>query len=122
MYPRSPASSCASGRRAWKVSRVGRGWRRRWGHSCGCTWCGGRGTVLDALRMKEAIAEGGSQFDVGRGDEAYKSGYGTRVEGNTRVLLATGDLRSRVAYAMLLAHIRQWARVARTGLTRSEAI
>jgi CelD/BcsL family acetyltransferase involved in cellulose biosynthesis len=68
------------------------------------------GTVLDALRIQQAIAEGAKQFDMGRGAEDYKSGYGVRIERNTRVLLGTNAPRSLLAYTLLLRHIRRQPR------------
>ena len=65
------------------------------------------GTVLDAMRLEQAIIEGARLFDMGRGDEEYKTGYGVRVERNTRVLIGSNTLRSRIAYAVLLARIRR---------------
>ncbi len=59
------------------------------------------GTVLDALRIEQAIKEGARVLDFGRGDEAYKSGFGATNSQNTRVLMATGAPRSRAAFALM---------------------
>ena len=77
------------------------------------------GTVLDALRIQEAIKEGARQFDFGRGEEAYKSGFGTRVERNTRVLIAVATPRSFAAYTLL--RMRIWMRGRRTEVASTDS-
>lgn len=70
-------------------------------------WAGSRpGTVLDALRIRAAIAEGAREFDFGRGDEAYKSGFGGAAYQTARLVLANGGPRSRLAFALLGRRLR----------------
>jgi CelD/BcsL family acetyltransferase involved in cellulose biosynthesis len=64
------------------------------------------GTVLDTLRIVEAIKEGARYFDFGRGDEEYKSGFGVTIYRNRRVLLATRAPRSMAALTLLSWRIR----------------
>ncbi len=70
-------------------------------------WAASRpGTVLDALRIEQAIKEGARLLDFGRGDEAYKSGFGATNSQNRRVLMATGAPRSRAAFALMMLRNR----------------
>jgi CelD/BcsL family acetyltransferase involved in cellulose biosynthesis len=59
------------------------------------------GTLLDAARIKQAIAEHAAVLDFGRGDEAYKSGFGVTTYRTTRLLLGNTAPRSRAAYGLL---------------------
>jgi hypothetical protein len=70
-------------------------------------WSNSRpGTVLDSLRIQRAIEEGAQRFDFGRGDEPYKSGYGVRIEENTRIFLAGRTPRSLAGYALMMLRLR----------------
>jgi CelD/BcsL family acetyltransferase involved in cellulose biosynthesis len=70
-------------------------------------WSAARpGTVLDALRIQQAIAEGATVLDFGRGDEAYKAGFGVTPYRTTRLLLGTATPSSRAAFALLALRIR----------------
>ena len=66
--------------------------------------------MLDALRIQQAIAEGATLLDFGRGDEAYKSGFGVTPYRTTRLLLGTTTPRSRTAFALMSLRIRLRAR------------
>jgi CelD/BcsL family acetyltransferase involved in cellulose biosynthesis len=59
------------------------------------------GTVLDAARIKQAIGEHATVLDFGRGDEAYKSGFGGTSYRTTRLLLGSATPRSRAAYGLM---------------------
>jgi len=84
--------------------------RERWnGYMKGFdpAWSNARpGTVLDALRVKQAIASGASRFDFGRGDEPYKSGFGGVYSRSTRALIAGRSPRSMAALAVILLRRR----------------
>jgi CelD/BcsL family acetyltransferase involved in cellulose biosynthesis len=75
-----------------------KGFDPAWGHAR-------PGTVLDALRIEQAITEQARQFDFGRGDESYKSGYGVTDEQNTRLLLGNGTRRSGAAFGIMALRI-----------------
>ncbi|MEO8287339.1 MAG: GNAT family N-acetyltransferase [Chloroflexota bacterium] len=64
------------------------------------------GTVLDALRVKQAVALRATEFDFGRGDEPYKSGFGGTVRRNTRVLVARRSPASVAAFTLLMLRTR----------------
>jgi CelD/BcsL family acetyltransferase involved in cellulose biosynthesis len=59
------------------------------------------GTLLDAARIKQAIAEHAAVLEFGRGDEAYKSGFGVTTYRTTRLLLGNTAPRSRAAYGLM---------------------
>jgi CelD/BcsL family acetyltransferase involved in cellulose biosynthesis len=98
-----------------------RGWWSSYMKGFDPAWSHSRpGTVLDAVRIREAIAEHATHFDFGRGDEAYKSGFGVTMRQTTRVLLVNPTPRSQLAYALLVLRRQVRKRLARPGPAPAE--